>query len=138
MRFTIHATPTAQQRARHATRNGFSVSYKSKEQQANERTLEAMLMEHRPTVPASGPLALEFVACFPVPASKSKKQKEAMLKGDICHTQKPDLDNLAKQLKDAMTRMQFWNDDKQVVEMRCRKKYAEFGRWEVTIQEVTR
>ncbi|MFR1532849.1 MAG: RusA family crossover junction endodeoxyribonuclease [Bilophila wadsworthia] len=37
-----------------------------------------------------------------------EKQREAMLRGEIAHTKKPDLDNMAKQLKDAMTRAGFW------------------------------
>lgn len=50
-------------------------------------------------------------------------------------TKKPDLDNLAKQLKDAMTRLNFWHDDAQVVCLRCEKIYAESGRWDVAVYE---
>ena len=52
------------------------------------------------------------------------------------HTKKPDLDNLTKQLKDAMTRLQFWSDDRQVVRIACEKRYGEQGRWEVCVREV--
>lgn len=52
------------------------------------------------------------------------------------HTKKPDLDNLTKQLKDAMTRLQFWHDDRQVVRLACEKRYGETGRWEVCIREM--
>jgi len=46
------------------------------------------------------------------------------------------LDNLTKQLKDAMTRLQFWHDDRQVVRLACEKRYGETGRWEVCIREM--
>ena len=131
MRFTLGTTPTAQQRARH-TKTGRA--YKSTEQQANERTLEAMLVEYQPVEPLQGALVLEFVAVMPMPKSVSKRDRQAMRVGEILPTKKPDLDNLAKQLKDAMTRMQFWGDDRQVVELRCRKIYGETGLWSVCVR----
>ena len=59
-----------------------------------------------------------------------------MLRGQQYHTHKPDLDNLAKQLKDAMTRLQYWYDDRQVVRLICQKAYGETGRWEVCVREM--
>lgn len=76
---------------------------------------------------------LEFVAGMPIPASIPKKQREAMLRGEIAHTKKPDLDNMAKQLKDAMSRTGFWGDDRQVVSLRCSKCYAAVPHWEVAV-----
>lgn len=56
-----------------------------------------------------------------------------MLRGEIAHTKKPDLDNMAKQLKDAMTRAGFWHDDRQVVSLRCSKLYADKPHWKVAV-----
>lgn len=131
--FVLPIVPTAQARARHATRNGYAVAYKSGRQQSNERTLEACLKEHAPSSPMAGPVVLEFIAAMPMPQSASRKKKIAMMRGALLPTKKPDLDNLAKQLKDAMTRLQFWQDDKQVVELRCRKIYSETGSWRVRV-----
>jgi len=134
--FKLDITPTAQARARHGrTKTGFSVTYKSDTQEANERTLEALLSRHTLETPKNGPLVLEFVAALPVPRSDSKRTREAKLGGFLLPTKKPDLDNLAKQLKDAMTRLQFWHDDSQVVCLRCEKIYAETGYWEVALYE---
>ena len=66
----------------------------------------------------------------------SRKEHAAMLRGGICHTVKPDLDNLAKQLKDAMTRLRFWHDDKQVVRLVCEKRYGERPAWQVLLRRV--
>lgn len=85
-----------------------------------------------------GPLVLEFVAALPVPKSVSKQARAAMLSGWDYPAKKPDLDNLAKQLKDAMTRMQFWNDDCQIVCLRADKIYAESGYWQVAVYEAVR
>ena len=40
----------------------------------------------------------------------------------------------AKQIKDAMTRLQFWHDDRQVMRIVCEKRYGEVGRWEVCVR----
>ncbi len=135
--FTLHCLPTAQQRARHMTTpNGFHRAYKSEAQEANERTLEALLRPHVPPSPLEGGLELSFRAVFPTPGSGSRKEHAAMLRGGICHTVKPDLDNLAKQLKDAMTRLRFWHDDKQVVRLVCEKRYGERPAWQVLLRRV--
>ena len=131
--FTMPIVPTAQARPRVAVRGKFAQAYKTKDQQSNERTLEACLLTHRPRLPLSGPLTLSFAAAMPVPKSASKKTIAAMLDGSILPVKKPDLDNLAKQLKDAMTRMQFWHDDCQIVRLYCNKIYAESGFWRVAV-----
>ena len=103
--------------------------YKSAGQKSAEAVLDDLLSACTPKKPLEGPLALEFIAGMPIPASTPKKQREAMLRGEIAHTKKPDLDNMAKQLKDAMSRAGFWGDDRQVVSLRCSKCYAAVPHW---------
>lgn len=135
--FILPITPTAQQRPRHARIGGHDVTYKSESQKANERTLEAYLLPHRPKTPLSGPLELSFCAIFPIPRSWTKKRREAALWGRMWHTSKPDTDNIAKQLKDAMTRLGFWQDDRQVaVYGRMEKLYGKRGQWRVRVREL--
>lgn len=131
--FRLNCIPTPQERVRH-TRCG--MAYKSRQQKANERTLEALLAKHVPPLPITGGVELSFTALFPPPKSVSKRKRARMLAGEICHTVKPDLDNLAKQLKDAMTRMRYWHDDSQVVGMRCAKRYGEKPGWIVQVTGV--
>jgi Holliday junction resolvase RusA-like endonuclease len=49
---------------------------------------------------------------------------------------KPDLDNLLKQIKDCLTQMQFWTDDKLVVGYLpgVGKYYSDRPRWEIEIR----
>lgn len=136
LKFRLNCIPTAQARARHmTTKSGLSVSYKSANQKANERTLEALLAPHAPRAPLQGPLVLEFVAALPVGKSDSRTLREAKLTGLVAPEKKPDLDNMTKQLMDAMTRLNFWHDDVQVVCLRCEKIYAEQGYWDVALYE---
>lgn len=135
IKFRLPITPTAQARVKVAVRGKFAQAYKTADQKANERTLEACLLPHVPERPMTGPVMLEFVAAMPVPTSDSKKKRAAKLAGEVLPAKKPDLDNLAKQLKDSMTRMQFWHDDAQIVVLTCRKIYAEVGHWLVAVRE---
>lgn len=134
--FTINTTPTAQQRPRHAVRNGFSCTYKSKQQKDNEMTLEALLMPYVPSEPMREALRLEFTAYMPIPKSFSKKQTEKAYNGEIQHTKKPDLDNICKHLLDCMKRMNFFVDDCQIVEVSMKKRYSGWGSYKVKIEEV--
>ena len=136
LHFLLPCVPTAQARVRHAAPHGLSIAYKSDRQEANELTLDALLARHAPKTPFTGAVMLEFRAVFPPPKSTGKKERAAMLRGIRLHTKKPDLDNLVKQLKDAMTRLHFWHDDRQVVRLVCEKRYGETGRWEVCVREV--
>ena len=139
LKFSLPIVPTAQARARHRTINTkgglLHMTYKSSKQQENERTLEACLLPYVPENPMTGALTLQFIACLPVPKSVSKKRREEMLWGFEFPKKKPDLDNIAKQLKDAMTRLHFWGDDKQVVELHCKKIWAEYGAWRVCVMQ---
>lgn len=136
LKFRLNCIPTAQARARHGrTKSGLPMTFKSANQKANERTLEALLAPHAPKTPLAGPLVLEFVAALPVGKSDSKKLREAKLTGMVSPEKKPDIDNLTKQIMDCMTRLQFWTDDVQVVCLRCEKIYAEQGYWDVSLFE---
>ena len=138
LKFTLPITPTAQARAKVTVRGKYAHAYKDKNQKDNERTLEACLLQHKPSAPMTGPLVLEFVAALPIPKSVSKKARAAMLACEDYPAKKPDLDNLAKQIEDAMTRLQFWGDDCQIVALRCEKIYAESGYWQVSVYEAVR
>lgn len=64
--------------------------------------------------------------------SWSNKKRMAALSGDLFPTSKPDLDNCAKGILDAMNDIVF-KDDKQVVELRLTKRYAEQSRATVEV-----
>lgn len=134
LHFLLPCVPTAQERVRHAVRHGFSVAYKSARQKKAEAELDGLLARHSPKRPLDGPLRLEFVAAMPIPASTPKYEREAIVRGKIAHIKKPDLDNLAKQLKDALSRTGFWHDDRQVVSLHCAKVYGDMPHWDVTVQ----
>lgn len=71
------------------------------------------------------------VQVMPAP-SWSNKKRMAAISGDIRPTGKPDLDNVAKGILDAMNGIVF-KDDSQVVELILRKRYAETAQASVEV-----
>lgn len=94
--------------------------------------------EHK-TVWHDAPLRLTVDAYFKQPQAGSRLKHEAMNRGEIRPTKKPDADNILKIIADALNGIAY-HDDAQIVETIVRKWYAPL--WaqpqvEVTIEEVT-
>lgn len=81
------------------------------------------------------PLSVSITAFYEVPKSYSKKKKQEMLDGQLYPTKKPDIDNIAKCVLDALNKLAY-RDDTQVVKLHMEKHYAEIPRVEVEIREV--
>ena len=79
------------------------------------------------------PLKVSLIFCMPIPKSYPKKRREWILKGYESYTKKPDCDNLAKAVLDALNGVAF-EDDSQIVELHIRKEYAEQPHVWVSIQ----
>jgi Holliday junction resolvase RusA-like endonuclease len=118
----IGGEPRGKSRPRFARRNGIAFTPKAtRDFEAALRIVAGEQMNGRP--PLEGALSVVVTATFPVPASWSKKKREAALDGAIPHTVKPDVDNLLKSI-DALNSIVF-HDDKQVTDARVVKKYGE-------------
>jgi Holliday junction resolvase RusA-like endonuclease len=85
--------------------------------------------------PIDGPVALHMDIMVGIPPSWTKKKRAAALSGEVRPTQKPDLDNVVKLVGDALNGIA-WNDDKQIVEIKISRRYAEIERSLVTISAV--
>lgn len=121
LEFVLPICPTPQERPRF-TRTGHA--YHSAKQQARERELALALLPYRPKTPLQGPVVVLVHAKLPKPLKLPSGKKYW----------KPDVDNLAKQMLDALTRANFWHDDSQVVEISIRKTYSDTPpQWHVMI-----
>ena len=139
IQITIPIAPTGQMRARATVRGRHAMVYKAGEQQSREAALAAYLAPFRPVERLSGPLLLGVRAYLPIPKSKPKKFREAALRGLIAPTIKPDLDNIIKNIKDVMTNLGFWLDDKLIVGYLpgTGKYYSDRPRWEIEVRAWT-
>jgi Holliday junction resolvase RusA-like endonuclease len=69
--------------------------------------------------PFLGPVLLEIDFMFPRPKHHAKRTP-----APSWFTSKPDTDNLAKAVMDALTQLRAWEDDSQVCVLMVRKRYA--------------
>lgn len=81
------------------------------------------------------PLKVTIIAYYPIVKSTSKKKKQQMLEDLMFPTKKPDIDNIAKSILDALNKLAY-RDDTQVVTPHMEKHYAEDPRVEVEIEEI--
>lgn len=81
-----------------------------------------------------GMLKVDITAYYQIPKSKSKKIKEQMSLGQIRPTTKPDADNVAKVVCDALNEVAY-HDDTQIVELTVHKWYSENPRVEVEVMK---
>ena len=79
-----------------------------------------------------GQLKVVIKSYFPIPKSFSKKKRESALKEELRPTKKPDCDNIAKIILDALNGLAY-KDDKDVVSCLIEKWYSENPRVEVYI-----
>lgn len=68
------------------------------------------------------PVSATIIAAFGIPKSTSKRRKVEMMAGMVLPTKKPDTDNIAKIVLDALNGLAY-PDDKQVVELHVIKEY---------------
>ncbi len=83
----------------------------------------------------TGTLETEITAYFPVPKSVTKRRRAFMLDGIIWHTKKPDADNVAKAVLDALNGVAY-HDDTQIARLVVEKKYSEQPRVEVRLAQI--
>lgn len=90
---------------------------------------------HSPVIFQDKALAVKITVYIEVPKSRSKKERALCLKGLLKPTVKPDCDNIAKNILDAMSGI-VYPDDKQIVALLVQKKYAETSFVEIYVDEI--
>lgn len=138
VRFTVLGPPCGKGRPRFGRHGNFVKAYTPEKTVAYEDLVK--LEYHRQ---CSGfrfddtqPLDIRITAYYPIPASVSKRKRQAMIDHVIRPMKKPDYDNLAKIVSDALNQIAY-KDDAQIVDGQVRKFYAEEPKVVITIQEAT-
>ena len=116
----IPGTPVAQPRHRVSARGGFARTYLPKKHPVHE--YKKRIAEYTADWPVfSGPVNVFIEVAFPMPQSWSYKKQEAMR--EAYHAQKPDADNVAKAILDALKA--HWRDDAQVARLSIDKRWTD-------------
>ena len=134
--FTVYGEPRGKGRPRF-TRNG--QAYTPAETAQYERMVRTMFLSRYPRVEKIGkdiPVRAKINAYYKIPDSAGKAKKQLMRAGLIKPTKKPDTDNIAKILLDALNSYAY-HDDAQVVELEVKKLYAQSEPYvDILIEEV--
>ena len=121
MRFEIPGIPVPQPRQRVAVRFGHATTYTPAAHPVNAfKAATRLAAQSSGVTPLSGPVALSAVFVLPKPASRTRRKDAGRA---VAVQVKPDADNLAKALLDALTG-QAWADDAQVADLHVTKRYV--------------
>lgn len=135
----VYGDPVPQPRARITTRGKFAHAYTPKKHPVHafrHQIIQAwygnswMVTPHEKFV---GPVTVEIVFHFARPASHLRK--DGSPKASAPTYPRPDVDNLAKAVLDALTDAGAWGDDSQVVSLGVRKKWSQVAHTLITITE---
>lgn len=124
--FTVPCVPVAQPRQRHRVMkmggNSFVKNYTPADHPVNafKSAVQVAAKAAYDGPPLEGPLLLRAAFVLPRPKKYCRKKDDP---GRLWCSSKPDIDNLAKSLKDALNRLA-WKDDSQVCMAELEKKYA--------------
>lgn len=133
--FIVPGEPRGKGRPRFAKRGRFISTYTDTATALYEATVaDAGLQAMGSTEPLQTPISLRIEAYMTVPSSWSRAKRLDALAGMVVPG-KPDLDNVAKAVMDALNGV-LYEDDKQVCALRVAKWYALDPRVEVYAHEV--
>jgi len=130
---TVLGEPKAQKRHRHAKRGNFIATYDP--QKADKQDFLSIVQKNAPLEPLDRPLKVEINFFFSRPTNHYGTGKNAgVLKptAPTFHTVKPDTDNLAKFILDAMNKV-YWIDDSRICNLVVTKKYDNKPRTDITV-----
>jgi len=116
--------------------DGRPVFYKKSGILAEERNMVALLCAHLPEgwVPFAGPVAASIHLCYPY--RKAEKRRVVASGAEIPCDTRPDLDNLAKGILDAMSAARVWGDDGQVARLTLEKVWGPSAYWSAEVAEL--
>lgn len=127
IRFFAHGVPKGQPRPKAFSRGGIASVYDPGTAEGWKGQVALAARPFIPAAPLEGFIYLGLEFFFPRPKSHYRTGKRAgELREDApfyCD-KKPDFDNAAKAVADALTVIRMWRDDAQVVESIVRKYYA--------------
>ena len=124
--FRVCGEPRGKQRPKF-TRKGRA--YTPKETRAYETEIKhaamrAAAVSNFVKLPEKSPVKITVAAFFAPPASWGKKKRAAAFAGDIYPTKKPDADNIAKIVCDALNETAY-HDDSQIVMCTAAKRFVQ-------------
>lgn len=132
--FEVEGKPTGKGRPRFKRMENFVQTYTPEATKEYEK-LVGMRFQNSGGAITDKPVRVEIVAFFAPPKSTRKRDKAEMLANRILPVKKPDCDNIAKIILDALNKIAYI-DDSQVVELVVKKWFAAEAKVCVHIEEI--
>ena len=132
--FEIEGKPVGKGRPRFKRMGNFVQTYTPEATKEYEK-LVGMRFQNSGGVITDKPVKIEIVAFFTPSKSTRKKDRIEMLANRILPMKKPDADNIAKIVLDALNKIAYV-DDSQVIELVVKKRYAAEAKVSVHIEEI--
>lgn len=136
MQFEIIGATVGKSRPKFSTVHGFAQAIKPKDDVIYENLVKLSFQQSK-----SGdydlfdkPIKMKIEAFFDIPKTFSKKRTIEAAEGRISPQKKPDVDNIAKIICDALNKVAY-KDDTQIVELTIIKKYAVEPKVKITLEE---
>lgn len=131
--FTVHGEPQGKARPRAVRQSGTMHIYTPQKTKDYEREI-AMAYKTKCNGMFSGAVEVEIHAYYTIPQSVSRKRVLDMVSDRERPIKRPDGDNVAKAVCDALNGIAY-KDDAQVVDLIIRKYYSKFPHVQVFISE---
>ncbi|WP_462419995.1 RusA family crossover junction endodeoxyribonuclease [Salinicoccus sp. Marseille-QA3877] len=137
--FKVEGRPVPQPRPRvYTTRSGQSRAVNSSKSKVYKRlvklTAKSYMNRERITL-TEKPLSVALTFVFKPPKSYAKSKLKAVESGELRYVKKPDLDNLAKSVLDALNET-IYKDDSQIINLSLNKEYGHDDHVLIKINEV--
>lgn len=134
-KFEIPGEPVAKGRPRFSFKGKDVKTYTPKKTVSYENLVKLSFMQQVGNVePIHKGVYVYIQAYLKIPDSTSKKKREQMNEKEILPLKKPDCDNIAKGILDALNGMAY-DDDKQIVSLEVNKFYSDRPRAVVNISD---
>lgn len=128
IKFTIDGVPVPKGRPRFARRGKHVMAYTPDKTLQAERQVALIASQHV-AKPLSGAISVSLDFYMPIPKATAKSRLPQIENSP--HIKRPDADNLAKLVMDALNGLA-WNDDSQIANLFITKQYSENPRTEVS------
>ncbi len=117
--FEIHGDPIPQKQTQFLRKTGIAYDPSKKDRER----IQWQINPYAPETPLLGPISIDITFYFVPPKSTSGVKKRQMLNGVIHHIKKPDGDNCAYLITNALKGI-IYHDDAQIIDECIHKRYG--------------
>jgi Holliday junction resolvase RusA-like endonuclease len=132
-RFVLSGNPIPQKQTRFSCRGGFPRAYDPSKKDLE--MIQWQIKPFAPNEPLMGPISLTICFFMPIPKSTSRAKVDMMMRRVILPISKPDEDNLAYIVTNALKKI-VYNDDSQICEKHVYKVYDTMPRTEIIVKTI--